>query len=98
MQSATQFNTVVTGLLAKLATGQRVALARGARRFATLVSSRHALEAPQPDGAQAVGALTRAPATLKIASGLHTGDSLELTAAEYLFGCGDDCDLVLRDS
>jgi len=98
MQSATQFNTVVTGLLARLATGRRVAFARGARRFASLVSSQHALEAPQPEGAQAQGALTRVPATLRVVSGLHSGASLELTAAEYLIGCGDDCDLVLRDS
>ena len=93
MQPATNFNAVVTGLLTKLAAGRRAAFGQGARRFASLVTPHGELEQAGPQS----GALV-APATLKISSGLHGGASLELTGAEYLIGCGDDCDIVLRDA
>lgn len=95
MQPAANFNAVVSGWLAKLAAGRRNAFNQGARRFASLARVDSELEVARPEGAPE-GAL--APATLKIASGLHSGASLELAATEYLIGCGDDCDIVLRDS
>lgn len=97
MQPATNFNAVVTGLLTKLAAGRRTAFSQGARRFAALVapaSPQSALEEAQPEGGRALVA----PATLKISSGLHGGATLELTGSEYLIGCGDECDIVLRDA
>ena len=92
MQPAANFNAVVSGWLAKLVAGQHGAVTRNARRFASLVSTQNELESARPEAGPVI------PATLKIATGLHSGASLELTAAEYLIGCGDDCDIVLRDS
>lgn len=92
MQPAANLNAVVSGWLAKLVAGQQGAFTRNARRFAALVSSQNELEAARPQAGTVI------PATLKIGSGLHSGASLELTATEYLIGCGDDCDIVLRDS
>jgi hypothetical protein len=93
MQPATSFNTVVTGLLTRLAASRRTAFSQGARRFTALVAARGELEEGRPEGPALV-----TPATLKISSGLHGGASVELTEPEYLIGCGDDCDIVLRDS
>ncbi len=60
-------------------------------RCAALLSSVSELEAhPAPQ--------TAVTATLRITSGLHRGASMHLTADEYVLGCADDCDIVLRDT
>ena len=90
MESVASFNSIVTDWLSRLATVQRGALLQRARRFASLVSPASDLEVARE---AALGHLTT---TLRITSGLHHGASMELTAAEYVIGCADDCDIVLR--
>lgn len=94
MGSARSFNAVVTGWAAQLASGQRLAFTQSAQRFAALLSSESELEVARP---QAPGGST-VPASLKIDSGLHAGAFLKLTGTEYLIGCAEDCDIVLRDA
>ena len=94
MDSAGSFTGVVTDWLTKLASGQRVALAQGAQRFADLISSESELEVARPEAAENAGV----PATLKVETGLHAGACLKLAAGRYLIGCAPDCDIVLRDS
>jgi Inner membrane component of T3SS, cytoplasmic domain len=94
MESARNFNALLTDWLTQLMSGQRVAFTQSAQRFAALLSSEAELEAVRPDAADSLAA----PATLKIASGLHTGARLKLTVNQYLIGCAQDCDIVLRDS
>lgn len=50
------------------------------------------LEAPREEAAPL------AEATLFVASGLHQGARIELTAREYLIGSDEDCDIVLHDA
>jgi hypothetical protein len=90
VESVTNFNSIATDWLSRLATGQRAALVQRARRFASLVSPASDLEVARE---AALGHLTT---TLRITSGLHHGASMGLTAAEYVIGCADDCDIVLR--
>jgi hypothetical protein len=90
VESVASFNSIVTDWLSRIATRQPGALVQRARRFASLVSPASDLEVARE---AALGHLTT---TLRITSGLHQGASMELTAAEYVIGCGDDCDIVLR--
>ena len=94
MESAKSLNALLTDWLTQLMSGQRVAFTQSAQRFAALLSSEAELEAERPDASDS----RTAPATLKIASGLHTGACLKLTVNQYLIGCAQDCDIVLRDS
>lgn len=90
MESAPNLNAQVTDWLAKLVSGQRMAFTHSAQRFAALLSSETELEVARPDAPVA-------PATLNIGTGLHAGACLKLTADQYLVGCAEDCDIVLRD-
>ena len=92
MESVTNFNSVVTEWLSRLASGQRAALTLGAQRFTSLIAHSSELEASRADAGGVV------PALLRITSGLHRGASLELTHAQYLVGSADECDIVLRDT
>jgi type III secretion protein D len=94
MDSAGSLTSVVTGWLAKLASGRRVALAQGAERFAALISSESELEVGRAETAENVGV----PATLSVETGLHAGACLQLVAGQYVIGCAPECDIVLRDS
>ena len=84
----------LTDWLAQLASGQRMAFTQSAQRFAALLSSESELEVARPEGAEGTGAAAR----LKIETGLHAGACLTLTANQYLIGCAEDCDIVLRDA
>jgi hypothetical protein len=90
MESVASFNSIVTDRLSRLAAWQRGALVQRARRFASLVSAASGVEVARD---AALGHLTT---TLRITSGLHRGATMELPAAEYIIGCGKDCDIVLR--
>src|SRR5579871_1531973 len=94
MDSGANFTGVVTDLLAKLASGRRVALAQGAQRFAALISTESELEVARPEAAEDCGV----PATLKVETGLHAGACMKLSTGRYLIGSAPDCDIVLRDS
>jgi len=91
MESATNLNAAVTDWLSRLVSGQRVAFTQSAQRFAALLSSENELEVARPD-------TPATPSTLNIGTGLHAGASLKLTANQYLIGCAEDCDIVLRDT
>ena len=90
MTSTANVNLILTGWLSRLA-GQKDLLARGAQRFASLVSPLSELEVTHS------GEGARSSATLRIVSGLHRGATMELTASDYLIGSGEDCDIVLCD-
>jgi hypothetical protein len=90
VESVTSFNSIVIDWLSRLMTRRQGTLAQKARHFVALLASTSDLETARE---VALGHLTT---TLRITSGLHRGASMELTAGDYLLGCAEDCDIVLR--
>ena len=87
------YATTINDWLSNWGSGRKAALQRGAERFATLVSP-----ISEAERSESIDPVAQPVVRLFIASGLHNGASMDLTADEYRIGSSSDCDIVLRDA